>query len=117
MDENDKTSEEGLKCSVDELIKYCRELPTNWLPTSKNVEFRYRTGLTIDKIVEYVKTLRKEYYQEEIDDKTSGHSGKMYVFKRLVEERYWCYIKIKINRTNDNKLVLVVSFHDDERVS
>lgn len=117
MDKNDKPSEEGLKCSIDELIKYCHELPSKWLPTDKNWAFKYRTGLTTGKIAEYVKTLRKEYYQEEVDDKTPGHSGKMYVFKRLIEEQYWCYIKVKINRTNNDKLVLVVSFHDDERVS
>ena len=116
MDENEKHSEEGLQCPIDKLIKYCQELSSVWLPTSKNNEFRYRTGLTIDEIQNYVRTLRKEYFQEEIDDLTPGHSGKMYVFKRLVEEQYWCYIKVKINRTNDRKLVLIVSFHDDEKM-
>ena len=116
MDENDKIPEEGIKCSVDELIEYCHSLPSNWLPTDKNVAFRYRACLTIDEIQEYVRTLRKEYYQDEIDDLTPGHSGKMYVFKRLIKEMYWCYIKIKINRTEKGELVLIVSFHDDERM-
>lgn len=116
MGEKDKTSEEGIKCSLDELIEYCHSLPSKWVPTEKNEAFKYKAMLTIDEIQEYVRTLRKEYYQYELDDITPGHSGKMYVFKRLVEEKYWCYIKVKINRTKDNKLVVIVSFHDDERM-
>lgn len=114
MGENDKIPEEGIQCSVDELIEYCHKLPSSWLPTDKNEKFKYKTGIGIDKIKEYVRTLRKEYYQEELNDLSPGHSGKMYVFKRMIEEKFWCYIKIKVNRTKSNEIVLIVSFHDDE---
>lgn len=114
MDENDKTPEQGLKCTVDELVEYCHSLPSKWVPTEKNRDFKFKAGMTIDDILDYVKTIRKEHYQKEIDDLTPGYSGKMYVFKRLVEDKYYCYIKVKINRTEEGKLVLVVSFHDDE---
>lgn len=116
MSENDTFPVEGLECTIDELIEYCHSLPSKWLPTDKNVEFKYKSGLTIDDILDYIRTLRKEYYQKEVDDLTDGHSGKMYIFKRLIEEKYWCYIKIKINRTFEGELVLVVSFHEDERI-
>ena len=115
MGDYDKNPEEGIKCTIDELIDYCQNLPSKWLPTDKNVEFKYKTGMTIDDIQGYVRDLRKEYYYEELDDLTPGHSGKMYVFKRLIQEHYWCYIKVKVNRTSRNELVLIVSFHDDER--
>ncbi len=114
MDDNEKAPEQGVKCTVDELIEYCRNLSIKWVPTEKNKEFRYKTGLDIDEILNSVRTLRKEYFLEEIDDLSPGYSGKMYVFKRLINEKYYCYIKIKINRTSNGMLVLVVSFHDDE---
>ena len=48
-----------------------------------SVKFKVFEG--IDDIFDYVRTLRKEYFLKEIDDLTPGYSGKMYVFKRLVE--------------------------------
>ena len=114
--QDDKKPEEGLKCTVDELIEYCKTLQPSWVPTEKNANFRFKSGLTIDEIIGYVRTLRKEYFQEEIDDLDAKHSGKMYVFKRLIEDKYWCYIKVKINRTKEGKLLLVISFHEDEKM-
>ena len=108
--------EEGIKCTKDELINYCRTLSIIWIPSEKNRRFKDLSGLTTDELIDYVRTLRKDHYQEEIDDLSKGHTGKMYVFNRLVKEQYWCYIKIKINRTKEGNIVAVISFHEDERM-
>ena len=113
---NEEDIVEGIDCSPDEVVEYCHTSRIDWQPTKKNKEFRFKAGLSIDEIINYVKSIRKEYYQYTIEDITPGHSGKMHVFKRLIEDKYWCYIKVKINKTKEDKFVLVVSFHEDERM-
>ena len=114
MSEEELEPEEGIQCKIEELIEYCKIVPIKWIPTAKNKTFRYHAGMTIETIEDHVRTLRKDHYQDEVDDLSQGHTGKMYIFKRLVLEKYWCYIKIKLNRTKEGNIVAVISFHEDE---
>ena len=113
--ESQETNEEGLEYSPEEVVDYCHTLPIEWVSRQKNKEFRYQAGLSIDSIEDYVRTIRMDYYVETIDDLGENHHGKLYVFKRMVLDRYWCYIKIKINRVRGGRIILVISFHEDER--
>lgn len=113
--EKQEVSEEGLEYSPKEVVDYCHTLPIEWANRKKNSEFRYRAGLSIDSMEEYVRTIKLEYYMETVDDLSENHHGKLYIFKRMVLEKYWCYIKIKINRIEGGKIILVLSFHEDER--
>ena len=105
---------EGIDCTVEEVIEYCHTSEIVPIPRKKNEEFRYRAGLTINQMIDYIKSLDKKFFLKKIDDVDPKHKGKLYIFKRLIADTYWCYIKIKINRTERGSIVIVISFHDDE---
>ncbi len=106
--------EEGIDCTIEEVLDYCKNSEIIIIPREKNEDFKYKSGLTTDDLINHVKSLETRHFKEKIDDLDPKHTGKMYVFKKWVTIEYWCYIKIKINKVEGGSVVVVISFHDDE---
>lgn len=99
------------KYSIKQIINFCQKLDCVVLRRTKNDEFIRECGITSDEITSVIRTMKEIYFLG--CDKDRDHPGYVYIFHRLVLEKYWCYIKLRIKTIDNNKIVVVISFHKE----
>ena len=103
---------DATKYSIEEVIKFCKESDIYIVNREKNRTFYEKINKTEQELIEEVRGLRVVNSCAEPElDYGKNKKGYVYQFKKLVFERYWCYIKLKIRF---GKIVVVLSFHEDE---
>lgn len=82
------------------------------LNRDKNFEFQYKYDLSKDQIVHEIKNLTiNDYIDGPVQDDNPDRKHPLWIFKKYVQKVY-CYIKLKL--INKGRIVIVVSFHEDE---
>ncbi len=82
------------------------------LNRDKNFEFQYKYDLSKDQIVHEIKNLTiSDYIDGPVQDDNPDRKHPLWIFKKYVQKVY-CYIKLKL--INKGRIVIVVSFHEDE---
>ena len=102
------------KYSLDEVISFCRICRVIIVTRAETLDFLLNSDKEKKDIVYEIRTLRVEHACADAElDYGKNRKGYVYQFKKLVFERYWCYIKIKIKDSN-GKIVVVLSFHEED---
>ena len=102
------------KYTVSQIIEFCHELEVVIIERKKTIDFLYHSGKMTDDLISEIRMLRPEHQLTGPElDYGVGRKGYVYQFRKLVFERYWCYIKIKI-KIGENRVVVVLSFHEED---
>ena len=104
------------KYSIEEVVSLCKTCDIVIIPRDKTKDFMNKCGKTSDDIENEIRQLKEISACADPElDYGEGRKGYVYQFKKLVFDKYWCYIKVKI-KTGQNKEVWVLSFHEEEFV-
>lgn len=102
------------KYSIEEVIELCKTCPIKVISRQKTIDFLNESSKDFDSIKDEVTKLRVENACADPElDYGENRKGYVYQFKKLVFEKYWCYIKVKI-KVNLNRIVVVISFHKED---
>ena len=102
------------KYTIEEVVSLCKTCEIEIISRKETKEFKDKVGQTYDSIKEEIRHLREEYACAEPElDYGENRKGYVYQFKKLVFERYWAYIKIKV-KIDKLKIVVVLSFHEED---
>ena len=101
------------KYTVSQVVDFCHELEIIIVDRRKTKEFLRLCGKVKEDVIDEIRMLRPEHQLTGPElDYGVGRKGYVYQFRKLVFERYWCYIKIKI-KIGENRVVVVLSFHEE----
>ena len=102
--------------SIEEIIELCKIAPIIIVGRQKNREFLQKTLHNSTDVIDEIRSLRVEYACADAElDNGINRKGYVYQFKKLIFEKYWCYIKLKVKISNKKRqLILVISFHEED---
>ena len=97
-----------------QLIELLKTVKLELIPRQVNLEFKSRSGATLDEIYDCVRRLEERHLKEgPIDDDDKTRKGKIYIFNTMFFDRYWVYVKVQVKVDEvSNKFIVVISFHD-----
>lgn len=102
------------KYTYEEVIGFCKSYEIYIAPRDSTVEFLKEAGKEFDDILPEIRELKAINACADVElDYGKNRKGYVYQFKKLVFEKYWCYIKLKI-KCDVIKIVWVLSFHKEE---
>ena len=102
------------KYSIEEIIYFCRTCEIQIVSRERTKAFLTKAGKDISDVKEEIRQLKEVSACADPElDYGEGRKGYVYQFKKVVFDRYWGYIKIKIKLGKD-KVVWVLSFHEEE---
>lgn len=103
--------------TVEEAVELCKSAPVMVVARKKTELFLYKIGCDdFDKIESEIRSLRAEHSCADPEpDYGIGRKGYVYQFKKMILERYWCYIKLKVKLSdNKRKIIVVISLHEED---
>ena len=107
MDVDSLTLEEVIS-----LVKKSKDENIQILPREKNEEFMFANAITQCDAKDFIRSLSaSDYIKGPVLDIDPNRKHYLWIFKKYGFEKY-CYIKLKV--INGGKVVIVVSFHEDE---
>jgi hypothetical protein len=105
------------KYTVEEVIELCKTAPIMVVARKKTELFLCKIGCDdFDKIESEIRSLRVEHSCANPEpDYGVGRKGYVYQFTKMILERYWCYIKLKVKLSNNKKkTIVVISLHEED---
>ena len=103
--------------TVEEVIELCKTAQIVVIKRQKTDDFLYKTGCeNFYNMETEIRNLRTEHACAEPElDYGIGRKGYVYQFKKIVLEKYWCYIKLKVKLSeNKRRLIVVLSLHEED---
>lgn len=102
------------KYSIEEVVTLCKTCDVYIISRDKTLEFITKCNVDPNGVKQEIKNLKTEYACADPElDYGENRKGYVYQFKKLVFEKYWCYIKVKIKIKNE-RVVVVLSFHEED---
>ena len=102
------------KYSIEEVVSLCKTCKIYIISRAEIRKFKDKAGQSFSSIKEEIRQLRVENACADPElDYGENRKGYVYQFKKLVFERFWAYIKVKI-KINKSKVVVVLSFHEED---
>lgn len=103
--------------TVEEIVELCKSAQII-------IVQRLKTKIFLNKILyehsenlhAEIRNLRPEHSCADPEpDYGVGRKGYVYQFKKMILERYWCYIKLKVKLSdNKKKIIVVISLHEED---
>ena len=103
--------------TVEEVVELCKTAPIVVIRRQKTDDFLYKAACENFYYIETeIRSLRTEYACADPElDYGNGRKGYVYQFKKMILEKYWCYIKLKVKLSeNKRKLIVVLSLHEED---
>lgn len=102
------------KYSIEEVIELCKTCDIKIIPREKTLDFINVAGIDSTTIKKELSELKPQNACAGPElDYGENRKGYVYQFKKLVKDKYWCYIKVKVKIAN-KRVVVVLSFHKEE---
>ncbi len=103
--------------TVDQIIDFCKAYNIMIIDRKdkKNQEFRYKYGISTEDQIDFIKNyLAARHCTKDNFPDYDTMNNLLYEFHVLFANK-WCYIKLCV--VEDQKLIKVISFHEDEGVN
>lgn len=103
--------------TVEEIVELCKSAPIIIVQRLKTKIFlnkiQYEHSENLDA---EIRNLRPEHSCADPEpDYGVGRKGYVYQFKKMILEKYWCYIKLKVKLSdNKKKIIVVISLHEED---
>ena len=106
--------DDEIKYTYEEVVSFCKTSEIRIAPRVSTFQFINKAGQSVDDVINEVRQLKVDFACAEPElDYGENRKGYVYQFKKLVFERYWFYIKLKM-KIDQEKIVWVLSFHEEE---